>query len=69
MISEGGITVNPGQDAIHHSWIDYLKSEPVGRFCNLQPVSNCIQMIGEVLTATVLVYDEMENISMDETSI
>ena len=26
-------------------------------------------MIGEVLTATVLVYDEMENISMDETSI
>ena len=30
---------------------------------------NCIQMIGEVLTATVLVYDEMVNISMDETSI
>ena len=26
-------------------------------------------MISEVLTATVLVYDEMENISMDETSI
>ena len=26
-------------------------------------------MIDEVLTATVLVYDEMENISMDETSI
>ena len=26
-------------------------------------------MIGEVLTATVLVYDEMVNISMDETSI
>ena len=52
-----------------HSWIDYLKREPVCRFCNLLPVSNCIQMIGEVLTATVLVYDEMENISMDETSI
>ena len=31
-----------------HSWIDYLKSEPVCRFCNLQPVSNCIQMIGRV---------------------
>ena len=26
-------------------------------------------MIGEVLTATVLEYDEMENISMDEISI
>ena len=52
-----------------HSWIDYLKSEPVCRFCNLLPVSNCIQMIGEVLTATVLVYDELVNISMDETSI
>ena len=26
-------------------------------------------MIGEVLTATALVYDEMENISVDETSI
>ena len=52
-----------------HSWIDYLKSEPICRFCNLLPVSNCIQMIGEVLTATVLVYDELVNISMDETSI
>ena len=34
-----------------HSWIDYLKSEPVYRFCNLLPVSNCSQMIGEFLTA------------------
>ena len=66
MISEGGITVKPGQDSIP---IDYLKSEPVCRFCNFWPVSTCIQMIREVLTATVLVYDEMENISMDETYI
>ena len=29
-----------------------MKSEPVCCFCNLQPVSNCIQMIREFLTAT-----------------
>ena len=37
------------------SWIDYLKSESVCGFrINLYPVSNCIQMIGEFLTATFL---------------
>ena len=35
-----------------HSWIDYLKIESICRFCNLYLVSNCIQMIGELLTAT-----------------
>ena len=30
-VSEGGITVR----SRFHSWIDYLKSEPVWRFCNL----------------------------------
>ena len=49
--SEGGITVKPGQNTIPNSWIDYLKSESVCRFSNLYPVSNCIQMIGEFLTA------------------
>ena len=38
------------------------------RFCNLKPVSDCIQMIGEVLTATFVVYDKIETISVDETS-
>ena len=33
-----------------HSWIDYLNSESVCRFCKLYPVSNCIQMIGEFLS-------------------
>ena len=53
-VSEGGITVKPGQDYSIHELIisHYLKSEPVCRFSNLLPVSNCIQMIGEFLTAT-----------------
>ena len=33
-VSEGGITVKPGQVSIH-DWIDYFKSEPICRFCNL----------------------------------
>ena len=45
-VCDGGIAVKPGQDYIPNSWIDYLKSESVCRFCNLYPVSNCIQMIG-----------------------
>ena len=61
-VSEGGITVKPGQDSIHELII-----------CKVNPfvasVTNCIQMIDEVLTAIVLVYDEMENISMGEISI
>ena len=36
-VSEEGITVEL------HSWIDYLKSEPVRCFCNWFLVSNCIQ--------------------------
>ena len=37
------------------SWIDYLKSESVCGFrINLYPVSNCIQMIDEFMTATFL---------------
>ena len=62
MISEGGITVKPGQDSIHE-----LIIWKVNLF--VASATNCIQMIDEVLTATVLVYYEMENISMDETSI
>ena len=44
-----GITVNPGQDSIHELVI--WKVNPFCRFCNLWQVSNCIQMIGEFLTA------------------
>ena len=43
-VSEGGITVKPGQS--FHSWIAYLKSKPVCRFCNIKLHSN------EFLTAT-----------------
>ena len=48
-VSEGGITVKPSQDSVHEliNW----NSESVCRFCYLYPVSNCIQMICEFLTA------------------
>ena len=66
-VSEGGITVNQGQDSIHELIIWQVNPFVASVTCSRYP--NCIQMIGEVLTATVLVYDEMVNISMGEISI
>ena len=49
-VFEGEITVKPDQDSIHELTIK--KVNPSVTSVNLYPVSNCIQLIGEFLTAT-----------------
>ena len=66
-VAEGGITAKPGRDSIH---VDYLK---VNLFvtsvtCTRNQIIYCIQVIGE-FDCNFVVYDEMENISMNKISI
>ena len=67
-VAEGEITAKPGQDSIH---VDYMKSESVCRFCNLYPESNNLLHSSHrwIFDCNFLVYDEMENISMNKISI
>ena len=49
-VSEG---VKPDQTRSRfHSWIDYLKTEPVCRFCNLQPVCFILTINGFVTVSS-----------------
>ena len=65
MISEGGITVKPGQDSIHELIIWKVNSFVASVTCSRY------QMVFKWsvnFLLQFLVYDEMENLSMDEMS-
>ena len=65
-VSEGGIAVKPGQDSIHK--IDHLKVNPfvASVTCSRYQLHSNDRWI---FLLQFLVYDEMENISMDGISI
>ena len=62
-VSEGGITVKPGQDSIHELIVCKLNPFVASVTCKMHSNDRWI------FDCNFLVYDEMENISMDEISI
>ena len=65
-VSEGGITVKPGQDFIHESIIWKVNPFVASVTCSRYQIA--VKWSVNFLLQ-FLVYDEMENISMDEISI
>ena len=65
-ISEGGVTVKPGQDSIHKLIISKVNPFVASVTCSHYQIAFKWSVN---FLLQVLVYDEMENISVDEISI